>query len=84
MLHTYAQGYGIDPARHRFLTGDPAQIKDLMRNFGILTVRDDGTIVHNAALLLVNARGRITQRREGASFDVAEVAKALAALAVER
>ena len=84
MLHTYAQGYGIDPARHRFLTGAPAQIKDLMRNFGILTVRDDGTIVHNAALLLVNARGRITQRREGASFDVAEVAKALAALAVER
>jgi protein SCO1/2 len=84
MLHAYAQGYGIDPARHRFLTGDPAQIKDLMRNFGILTVRDDGTIVHNAALLLVNAQGRIAQRREGASFDAAEVAKALAALAVER
>lgn len=84
LLRTYAQGYGIDQARHRFLTGDPGQIKDLMRNFGILTVRDDGTIVHNAALIVVNAQGRIAQRREGASFDAAEVAQVLASLALER
>jgi hypothetical protein len=83
-LRAYAAGYGIDQARHRFLTGDPGQIKDLMRNYGILTVRDDGTIVHNAALLLVNAQGRIVQRREGASFDVAEVAKVLAGLVESR
>lgn len=84
LLRSYAQGYGIDPARHRFLTGDPGQIKDLMRNFGILTVRDDGTIVHNAALIVVNAEGRIVQRREGASFDAADVAKTLAGLATGR
>jgi protein SCO1/2 len=84
LLRTYAQGYGIDPGRHRFLTGDAGQIKDLMRNFGILTVRDDGTIVHNAALIVVNAQGRITQRREGASFDAADVAKVLAGLVPER
>ena len=84
LLRSYAQGYGIDPARHRFLTGDPGQIKDLMRNFGILTVRDDGTIVHNAALIVVNAEGRIVQRREGASFDAGDVAKTLAGLATGR
>ncbi|NBV55347.1 MAG: SCO family protein [Verrucomicrobia bacterium] len=84
LLRSYAQGYGIDPARHRFLTGDPGQIKDLMRNFGILTVRDDGTIVHNAALIVVNAEGRIVQRREGASFDAGDVAKTLAELATGR
>jgi cytochrome oxidase Cu insertion factor (SCO1/SenC/PrrC family) len=55
-----------------------------MRNFGILTVRDDGTIVHNAALIVVNAEGRIVQRREGASFDAADVAKTLAGLATGR
>ncbi|NBX34752.1 hypothetical protein EBR16_05250, partial [bacterium] len=79
-----AQGYGIDQTRHRFLTGDAGQIKDLMRNFGILTVRDDGTIVHNAALIVGNAQGRIAQRREGAAFDAADVAKVLAELALER
>lgn len=84
LLRTYARGYGIDLGRHRFLTGDAGQIKDLMRNFGILTVRDDGTIVHNAALIVVNAQGRITQRREGASFDAADVAKVLAGLVPER
>jgi len=31
-LRAYADGYGIDHARHRFLTGDPGQIKDLMRH----------------------------------------------------
>jgi hypothetical protein len=35
-------------------------------------------------LLLVNAQGRIVQRREGASFDVAEVAKVLAGLVESR
>jgi hypothetical protein len=40
--------------------------------------------VHNAALIVVNAQGRITQRREGASFDAADVAKVLAGLVPER
>jgi len=84
VLRTYAQGYGLDPARHRLLTGDAGQVRDLMKHYGILTVRDDGTIVHNAALVLVNAHGRIVQRREGATFDAADVAKTLAGLAESR
>ena len=77
ILHTYANGYGINHARHRFLTGDAVQIKDLMRHYGIQTLREDGTIVHNAALLLLTPEGRIWQRREGASFDAEDVAKTL-------
>ena len=77
VLQTYAKGYGIDFVRHSLLTGDPAQIKDLMRHYGIQTLRDDGTIVHNAALLLISAEGRIIQRREGASFDAEDVAQVL-------
>ena len=84
VLRAYAQGYGIDPARHRLLTGDPGQVQDLMKHYGILTVRDDGTIVHNAALILVNSQGRITQRRDGATFDVADVAKTLAGMVEAR
>jgi protein SCO1/2 len=84
VLRSYAQGYGIDSRRHRFLTGDAGQVRDLMKHYGILTVRDDGTIVHNAALILVNAQGRIVQRREGASFDAAEVAKVLTGMVEAR
>ncbi len=76
-LRAYADGYGIDHHRHRFLTGDAGQIKDLMRHYGIQTLRDDGTIVHNAALIVISPEGRITYRSEGASFDADDVAARL-------
>ncbi len=79
-LRAYADGYGIDHARHRFLTGDAGQIKDLMRHYGIQTLRDDGTIVHNASLIVITPEGRIAYRIEGASFDAEEVARRLLAL----
>ena len=77
VLRTYADGYGIDHARHRFLTGDAGQIKDLMRHYGIQTLRDDGTIVHNAALLVISPEGRIAYRSEGPSFDAEAIAERL-------
>ena len=80
-LRAYANGYGIDHARHRFLTGDVGQIKDLMRHYGIQTLREDGTIVHNAALIVISPEGRITYRNEGASFDAVAVSERLLKLA---
>jgi len=74
ILNSYAAGYGINSARHNFLTGDANQIKDLMRQFGILTTQSDGTIIHNAALVIVSPEGRIIHRREGAQFDPVDVA----------
>jgi cytochrome oxidase Cu insertion factor (SCO1/SenC/PrrC family) len=81
VLRTYAQGYGIDFRRHTFLTGREAHTKDLMRHYGILTTRSDGTILHNAALVIVSPEGRIVQRREGAVFDPVDVADYFARLA---
>jgi protein SCO1/2 len=77
VLHAYADGYGIDHARHRFLTGDAGQIKDLMRHYGIQTLREDGTIVHNAALIVISPEGRIAYRSEGPSFDAEDIAARL-------
>jgi hypothetical protein len=48
-----------------------------MRHYGIQTLRDDGTIVHNAALIVISPEGRITYRSEGASFDAEDVAARL-------
>ena len=81
VLRTYAHGYGIDFKRHSFLTGRESHIKDLMRHYGILTTRSDGTILHNAALVIVSPEGRIVQRREGAVFDAADVAEHFARMA---
>jgi protein SCO1/2 len=81
-LRAYADGYGIDHARHRFLTGDSGQIKDLMRHYGIQTLKEDGTIVHNASLIVITPEGRIAYRNEGPTFDAEEVAKRLLAIEV--
>ena len=81
VLRSYAEGYGIDFRRHTFLTGRESHTKDLMRHYGILTTRSDGTILHNAALIIVSPEGRIVQRREGAVFDPVDVADYFARLA---
>ncbi len=79
-LRAYADGYGIDGRRHIFLTGDEGQIRDLMRQYGILTAESDGTIVHNAATLVVSAEGRIVRRFEGATFDAEQILQSLSSL----
>ncbi|MEY3957503.1 MAG: hypothetical protein RJA37_106 [Verrucomicrobiota bacterium] len=79
-LRAYADGYGIDGRRHLFLTGDEGQIRDLMRQYGILTAESDGTIVHNAATLVVSAEGRIVRRFEGATFDPEQILQSLSSL----
>ena len=83
-LKAYADGYGIDGGRHLFLTGDEGQIRDLMRQYGILTAESDGTIVHNAATLVVSAEGRIVRRFEGAAFDPTQVAEIVSGLTKPR
>ena len=68
VLRAYADSWGVNPAQHRFLTGQREMIRDLMRQQGILTVQTDGTIVHNAATVVVSATGRIVSRKEGPRF----------------
>lgn len=68
VLRAYAEAWGADPSQHRFLTGQREMIRDLMRQQGILTMQADGTIVHNAATVVVSAEGRILARKEGPRF----------------
>ncbi len=69
-LKGYADGYKADGAMHRFLTGPKGAIDDLQRQFAILTVEDDGTLIHNVATTLVSPAGRILHRAEGPRWEV--------------
>jgi protein SCO1/2 len=70
VLKSYADGYGADHATQRFLTGPKGAIGDLQRQFGILSVEDDGTLVHNVATTLVSPAGRILYRADGPRWTV--------------
>ena len=43
---------------------------DLLRQFGILTMDEDGTINHTMATLLIDANGRVALRKEGSRWAV--------------
>jgi protein SCO1/2 len=72
ILNQYADGYGMEPKNFYLLTGEPAVVDDLLRQFGILTMEEDGTINHTMATLLVDANGRVAYRKEGATWTTEE------------
>lgn len=75
-LRTYAEGYGIELDNFHLLTGTQQLVDNLLRQFGILTIEEDGTINHTMATLLVDAHGRVAYRKEGSSWTVDEFLKA--------
>ena len=65
ILKQYASARGIDNQNFDFLTGPPKVITDVMKQFGILRVRENGTWMHTMATVLVDPQGRILYRKEG-------------------
>lgn len=80
ILRKYAEGYGMDFENFHLLTGTKELIDDLLRQFGILTVEEDGTINHTMATLLVDAAGKVAYRKEGSTWTVQEFLDAAADL----
>jgi protein SCO1/2 len=77
ILNQYADGYGMEPENfHLMTTGDPSLVDDLLRQFGILTMEEDGTINHTMATLLVDVNGRVAYRKEGATWTTQEFLEA--------
>ncbi|MGZ0654293.1 SCO family protein [Coraliomargarita sp. W4R53] len=76
ILNQYANGYGMEPENFRLLTSETEVVDDLLRQFGILTMDENGTINHTMATLLVDANGRVAYRKEGATWTTAEFLEA--------
>jgi len=80
ILRQYANGYGLSLDNFHLLTGTTQVVQNLLRQFGILTLEEDGTINHTMATLLVDEKGRVAYRKEGSGWtvkDFLEAAKAL-------
>jgi protein SCO1/2 len=76
ILKQYAEGYGMESENFHLLTYDQFVVDDLLRQFGILTMEEDGTINHTMATLLVDTNGRVAYRKEGATWSVKEFMEA--------
>lgn len=69
VLKEYAIQRGIDTSNFTFLTGPEGAIKDLFKQFGILTEMKGGVLNHTLATLLVDTQGRIKMRVDGSGWS---------------
>jgi protein SCO1/2 len=80
ILRQYAIGYGLENENFHLLTATQELVDDLLRQFGILSIEEDGTINHTMATLLVDANGRVAFRKEGSNWSTKEFMQAVRAL----
>ncbi|MCX6936693.1 MAG: SCO family protein [Verrucomicrobia bacterium] len=69
VLKEYAQQRAIDTTNFSFLTGPESAIKDLFKQFGILTDMRGGVLNHTLATLLINEQGKIVWRVDGSGWS---------------
>lgn len=82
VLTRYAQERGADLATWSFLTGPPDEVADVVKRFGVGTLRAaDGSIDHVVATFLIDPQGRIERRWLGLENGVEERRAEIAALA---
>jgi protein SCO1 len=59
VLAEYARHLGADPARWKFLTGDPKAVAEVASSFGLIYYPDKGQVVHGQAAAVVDSGGRL-------------------------
>lgn len=82
LLGDYARARGADLASWSFLTGPPDEVADVVKRFGVGTLRaSDGQIDHVVATFLIDPQGRIERRWLGLENGVEERRHEIADLA---
>lgn len=69
VLAEYAAHLGANPARWKFLTGDPKKVADVASLFGVLYYPDKGQVVHTQAVAVVDPEGRLASIYYGEKWE---------------
>ncbi len=72
ILNEYGVQRGAHFENYSLLTGDPQAIEDLMKQFGILTIEEDGTINHTMATIITDGNGMVVHRKDGSYWSPEE------------
>jgi protein SCO1/2 len=84
-LQAYARRQGADLVHWAFLTGNPAQIREIARGYGVIAGRSgpDG-LTHNALTSVIDRAGVLRVQYIGARYDPAELGADVRSLIQER
>jgi protein SCO1/2 len=69
VLAEYAAHLGANPARWKFLTGDPKKVADVASRFGVLYYPEKGQVVHTQAVAVVDPEGRLASIYYGEKWE---------------
>jgi protein SCO1/2 len=85
VLKRYASAHGAELAGWAFLTGTPAEIRDVTRRYGVAYKKmPSGNVDHTFLTSLVDRRGRLRVQYLGVRFDPDELLKDIRSLLQER
>jgi protein SCO1/2 len=74
VLKQYAEGHGANPAGWAFLTGTPAEIRDVERRYGVWAKKSPrGDVDHTFLTSLIDRDGVLRVQYLGVRFDPAEL-----------
>ncbi|MEZ5319485.1 MAG: SCO family protein [Vicinamibacterales bacterium] len=79
VLDAYGRARGADPARWRFVTGDPAGIDTLTRAFAVYRERNGVTLDHTLATAAIDGDGRVIEIWRGNQWRAEDVLAVLRA-----
>jgi len=69
VLADYASRLGADPARWKFLTGDPKAVAEVATSFGMIYYPEQGQIVHGQAAAVIDPAGRLATIYYGQNWE---------------
>ncbi|HEY3171910.1 MAG TPA: SCO family protein [Thermoanaerobaculia bacterium] len=69
VLADYAKHLGAEPARWKFLTGDPKEVAKVATSFGMIYYPDKGQIVHAQTAAVVDPAGRLATIYYGQTWE---------------
>lgn len=83
-LKQYAQGHGADPRGWAFLTGTPAEIREVAKRYGIFYKKSPrGDVDHTFLTSLIDGKGTLRVQYLGVRFDPEEMLRDLQSLVRE-
>jgi protein SCO1 len=72
-LADYARTWTKDAAGWHFLSGPPADVKNLCREFGVNSWQDEGFLTHGLHTVIVDRQGRIAANLEGNEYTAKQL-----------
>ena len=69
ILKEFMIDHGIEPGNFLLLTGRERSIRDILKQFGVFVERKGDTINHSMATILIDERGEIVFRKDGARWS---------------